>query len=346
MIHLLFSNWIEDKPMKPHTLQDAIKYFADPENCMDWLKAKRWPDGVPVCPQCGRGDATYLPQLQKWQCKSAHKSRQFSARVGTIFEDSPIALEKWLVALWMVCNCKNGISSYEIHRTIGVTQKTAWFMLHRIRLAMKSGSLMKLGGTGGPVEADETFVGPNPMRQHKKKRAEIQAIASNTYGMNRRAPGKTIVMGMVDREMREARAMVVPDVKRKTLQDKILNNISEGSQVITDDFTSYDYALAEKFVHQVINHAEGYVSGQIHTQGIENFWSLLKRGLRGTYIAVEPFHLDRYIDEQVFRYNNRGGKKKIDRVTDEQRFDRALSGVVGKRLTFAEVTGKVTPTPA
>jgi transposase-like protein len=180
--------------MKPKTLQDAVKYFSNPQNCIDWLVAKRWPDGVPVCPTCGRKDATYLPDSQKWQCKSAHKSRQFSARVGTIFEDSPISLEKWLVALWMVCNCKNGISSYEIQRTIGVTQKTGWFMLHRIRLAMQQGSLMKLGNGGSGCEADETYVGGYMPNMHKDKKVQLYAIRSNQRGPQI-WPGKTAVMG-------------------------------------------------------------------------------------------------------------------------------------------------------
>jgi transposase-like protein len=183
-------------------------------------------------------------------------------------------------------------------------------------------------------------VGPDPRRMHKSRRAKILAIAGNDRSKNNRAPGKTIVMGMLDRNMRQVRAMVIPDVKRTTLQEKILNNVEGGSQVITDDFPSYKYALAEKFAHDVINHVEGYVQGQVHTNGIENFWSLLKRGLRGTYVAVEPFHLDRYVDEQVFRFNNR---KDADgnKLSDAERFQIAASQIVGKRLTFAELTGKV-----
>jgi transposase-like protein len=327
----------ENKANAPKTLQQAVKYFADPENCMKWLVAKRWPDGVPVCPNCGRRDAAYLPKMQKWQCKSAHKSRQFSARVGTIFEDSPIALEKWLVALWMVCNCKNGISSYEIHRTVGVTQKTAWFMLHRIRLAMQSGSFMKMGNGGGPVEIDETFVGGKLINMHKDKKIRYQKHGGSH--------GKAVVMGLLDRDLREMRANVVPDVKRETLQGEVLREVSPVSRVYTDEWVGYD-KLHTEFVHEVVNKVKGYVDGQVHVNGVENFWSLLKRSLKGTYVAVEPYHLQRYVDEQVFRYNNRGGKKRDDRITDADRFDLALSGVVGKRLTFAEVTGKVGPTQA
>lgn len=322
--------------MKPKTLQDAVKYFSDPENCMNWLKTKRWPDGVPVCPTCGRGDATYLPESQKWQCKSAHKSRQFSARVGTIFEDSPISLEKWLVALWMVCNCKNGISSYEIHRTVGVTQKSAWFMLQRLRLAMQSGSITKLGGSGSAVEMDETFIGGKLKNMHKSKKPKGTGFSGKSVG----AMAKTVVVGMLERKG-NVRAEVVMDRTQVTLHSLIAKHIAPGSTLMTDEHGGYK---GTDFEHEIINHANEYVNGLIHTNGIENFWSLLKRGLNGTYVSVEPFHLFRYIDEQAFRYNNRGGKKRDNRITDMQRFDLALTGSIGKRLTYAEVTGKVSPT--
>jgi transposase-like protein len=304
---------------------------------MNWLKAKRWPDGVPVCPTCGRGDATYLPESQKWQCKSAHKSRQFSARVGTIFEDSPIPLEKWLVALWMVCNCKNGISSYEIHRTVGVTQKSAWFMLHRIRLAMQSGSLMKMGGDGGEVEADETFIGGRGKNMHKSRKHHLHQVRS-TQRQGDIYPGKTAVMGILDRDSRQIRAKVIPNLKRNTLQGMVLSEVSKGAKLYTDTQASYD-GLSKEYVHEIVNHMTEYVRGQVHTNGMENFWSLLKRTIGGTYVCVEPFHLNKYVDEQVFRFNNRATKKR--NVTDVDRFDLALTGAIGKRLIYAEVTGKV-----
>lgn len=319
------------------TLQAAIQHFSDEQTCIDTVAAVRWPEGV-TCPACGHKEHYYLKTQKRWKCKDCN--RQFSVKLGTIFEDSPIGLSKWLLAMWMIANCKNGVSSYEIHRAIGVTQKSAWFMLHRIRVAMKNGTIEKLGSGGGPVEADETFVGPNPKKMHKSRRAKLEAIASNNDEKFRTA-GKTIVMGMLDRNMRQVRAMVIPDVKRATLQEKILNHVEGGSHVITDDFTSYKYALAENFAHDVIDHVKGYVDGQVHTNGIENFWSLLKRGLRGTYVAVEPFHLNRYVDEQVFRFNNRGSKENP--VNDGDRFRLLLSQIAGKRLTFAEVTGKTGP---
>jgi transposase-like protein len=245
---------MENKAMsEPKTLQEAILYFANPVNCREHLVARRWPDGV-ICPRCGKSNVLFLEKYNRWHCREKHDAPQFTLKTGTIFEDSPISLDKWLMAMWMIVNDKNGVSSWEIHRAIKVTQKSAWFMLHRIRLGMKNQDAPKLGGSdAGPVEADETFVGPNPMRMHKSRRAKLAAIASDR-GEKYRNAGKTIVMGMLDREMRQVRAMVVPDVKRATLQEKILNNVEGGSHVITDDFPSYRYALADKFAHDVINH--------------------------------------------------------------------------------------------
>jgi transposase-like protein len=324
----------------PKTLQEAITYFSDSENCRQFMVSVRWPDGNVKCPHCGAEKVTYLAKAKVYRCYGDHPKQKFSLKVGTIFEDSPIALEKWLPCVWLIVNCKNGISSYEVHRALGVTQKTAWFMLHRIRLAMKTGTFTKLGGEGGgPVETDETFIGPNTRRMNRARRAKFDAIALSR-GEKYKWAGKTIVMGMLDRNLRQVRATVIPDVKRSTLQEKILKHVEAGSHVITDDFPSYTYALADKFAHDVINHMEKYVDGQVHTNGIENFWSLLKRGLRGTYVAVEPYHLERYVDEQVFRFNNRATKD--NQLNDADRFHLALSQIVGKRLSYSELTGKTT----
>jgi transposase-like protein len=315
----------------PKTLQDAILYFADSDNCLKYMVDHRWPNGV-ECPTCGRKDAKWLANQRKWQCKSTHAKRQFSVKVGTIFEDSALGLDKWLPAVWIIASAKNGVSSYEIARSLGVTQKTAWFMLHRIREAMKNGSMMKFGGSdSGPVEVDETFVGPKPQKMHRERRMRMQTAQKGNQ--------KAIVMGMLDRESRQVRAMVVPNVKRETLQAKILSEIERGSTVYTDGYPAYDHLTAQDYIHATVSHVEEYVRGQIHTQGIENFWSLLKRSLNGTYVAVEPFHLDRYVTEQVFRYNNRATKDNP--LTDADRFTAVLSQVAGKRLTYAEVTGKV-----
>lgn len=326
---------------RPKTLQDAILYFADADNCLKYMVAKRWPNGV-VCPTCHRTDVTFLKTQRKWQCKSAHDHRQFSAKVGTIFEDSPLPLEKWLPAVWMICNCKNGVSSYELSRALKVTQKTAWFMLHRIRVALKEGGLFKIGGGGGPVEIDETFVGGKPKNMHSSKRLELQHIRSKQLRGD--VPlGRTTVMGFLDREKGKVRAMVIPNIRRDTLQDRILEHVQHGTALYTDKAMAYE-GLDADYIHEAVDHVREYVRGHVHTNGIENFWSLLKRGLHGTYVAVEPFHLERYVHEQVFRYNNR--KTKHQNFNDGDRFDMAMSQVAGRRLTYAELTGKNgTPTP-
>lgn len=319
---------------EPKTLQQAILYFADSDNCLKYMVDRRWPDGVVTCPTCGRKDPAFLKNQSKWQCKTVHPKRQFSVKVGTIFEDSPLGLEKWLPAVWLITNAKNGISSYELHRALGVTQKTAWFMLHRIREAMKQDNAHKFG-FGGPVEGDETYVGPNPYKMHKDRKARLQARDGVGKGG---FVGKTAVQGLLDRELRQVRAKVLPNLKRETLQNMILENVTPFAKVYTDEHLGYT-GLEKQYIHKVVNHSMEYVHGNVHTQGIENFWSLLKRGLRGTYVAVEPFHLDRYVSEQVFRFNNRATKDNP--LTDEDRFAYVLMQAVGKRLTYAEVTGKV-----
>jgi len=318
------------------TLQQAIQHFADPENCRKFMVFMRWPDGTPRCPICDATKLTWLAKAKVYQCYGDHPRKKFSLKVGTVFEDSPIGLEKWLPAMWLLTNCKNGISSYELHRSLGVTQKTAWFMLHRIRLAMQSGSFLKLGSTSGPVEVDETFIGGDLRKMHRDKRLK--------YGEKRGVQGKAIVMGMLDRDLRKVRAKVIPNVRREVLQAEILNAVERKAIVYTDSATGYDYLAVQDFVHEAVNHMDEYVRGKVHTQGIENFWSLLKRGLRGTYVAVEPFHLDRYVDEQAFRYNNRATEDNP--LTDADRFTLAVSQIVGKRLTYAELTGKVGGTEA
>jgi transposase-like protein len=256
---------------EPKTLQQAILYFADPDNCISFLVDRRWPNGV-VCPTCGRKDAAYVPARRVWQCKTRHPKSQFSIKVGTIFEESPIGLDKWLMAMWMLTNCKNGVSSWEIHRSLGVGQKAAWFMLHRIRMALGMTPEGKM--EGGPVEVDECFLGPDPRKMHANKRQERYKALN--------ARPKVPIMGMLDRDSRQVRAKVVPNVKRETLQNAILDEIQKGSTVYTDGSQSYDNLAAQEYVHETVNHVEEYVRGQVHTQGIENFWALMKRGLKGT----------------------------------------------------------------
>jgi transposase-like protein len=292
----------------------------------------RWPDGV-TCPACAKRDHYYLAKQKRWKCKEC--GRQFSVKLGTIFEDSPIPLDKWLTALWMLVNCKNGISSYEVARDIGITQKSAWFVLHRLRLALQSRSLAwsKAGGPNSEVEVDETFVGGKAINMHKSRRLKLNQIRNEMASPEGQYPGKTVVMGVLDRESRQVRATVIPNVKRETLQNNILEQVKYGSKLYTDDAVGYN-GLAFKYAHEVVNHLEKYVDGRVSTNGIENFWSLLKRSLKGSYVAVEPFHLFRYVDEQVFRFNNR------KRMTDADRFCLALSQIAKRRLTYAEVTGK------
>ena len=292
----------------PKTLLQAIQYFSDHENCRKFMIAQRWPDGVVHCPVCDSDHVTYLEAARLYKCYGKHPKAKFSLKVGTVFEDSPIGLEKWLPASWLLSNCKNGISSYELGKAIGVTQKSAWFMLHRIRAAMKDANPGMLGGgNDNPVEVDEVYIGAQLKNMHAKRRLKLK------IGMYAK-DDKAIVMGMLARGTREVRAKVIPNAKRETLQKEIMEGIGIGSTVYTDGYAGYDHLKRAQFVHETVNHLKEYVRGTVHTQGLDNFWSLLKRSLSGTYVAVEPYHLHRYVDEQVFRYNNRRGKADGDRV--------------------------------
>jgi hypothetical protein len=308
---------------QPKTLQEAIIFYADADNCLNHLVAQRWPDGV-TCPTCGGKEVKFIPTRRIWECKTKHPKKQFSIKVGTIFEDSPIGLDKWLTASWMVANCKNGVSSYEIHRAIGVTQKSAWFMLHRIRLAMQDEDGGKLQGH---VEVDETFIGGKARFMHMNKRAKLdkQGLAN-----------KVIVGGFLERGGK-VRTQVIESRNRQTLHAMVLDNVEYGSHLSTDNCQGY-WGLSREYAHQIVDHAETYVNGKVHTNGLENFWSLLKRGLKGTYVSVEPFHLYRYLDEQVFRYNNRATKKKF--ISDFDRFSMVTDNLLGKRITYEQLIGR------
>jgi len=322
----------------PTTLQQAIQIFSDYENCREFMVALRWPDGKVRCPRCDSDKVGYLDKARVYVCYAGHKKAKFSLKVGTVFEDSPIPLEKWLPCVWMLVSAKNGMSSWELHRALGVTQKSAWFMLHRIRAALKTGGfghMTKLGGDSGPVEVDETFVGGRIANMHKSKKVKLQQIRGEQNEPSHL--NNTIVQGFLDRELRQVRAKVIPNVKRETLQNGVLREVKHGSAVYTDEAPGYD-GLREKFIHDVVNKMETYVDGQVHVNGMENFWSLLKRTLKGTYVAVEPFHMQRYLDEQIFRFNTRATRDNP--LNDADRFTLALSQIVGKRLTYAELTGK------
>jgi transposase-like protein len=314
---------------EPKSLQEAIIYFSIPDNCVDYLAVRRWPNGV-ICPGCGSDKVSFNAKRRTWTCSKHHAKREFSIKVGSLCEDSAIGLDKWLTALWLLTTCKNGISSCEVARDLNVTQKTAWFMMHRIRLAMQDESFgSKLGGE---VEVDETFIGGKARNMHLDKR---ERRITGTGGKD-----KTIVFGALERGGK-VRTMVVGDRKKAGLQSCVKEHVEAGAALYSDALKSYD-GLAQEYAHKVIDHAEKYVDGLIHTNGLENFWSLLKRGIAGTYVSIEPFHLFRYLDEQSFRYNNRATKENP--VTDADRFNMAVRKIFGKRLTFAELTGKLCET--
>lgn len=322
----------------PQTLTEAIRFFADEDTCLQFMIQLRWPNGV-TCPTCGSGAVSFISTRRVWKCRNKHDRQQFSIKVGTVFEDSPISLTKWLPAIWLLTSCKNGISSYELHRALKVTQKTAWFMLHRIRLAMQSGTFEKLSGQ---VEVDETYIGGKARNMHKERKDRIL--------QGKRGPaGKTIVVGLLERgdkkqkgkkqeKVSKVQATVVQDTKAETLQPEVRARIEKGSQVFTDEHGGYD-GLNDDYTHEVINHAEAYVRDHVTTNGIENFWTLLKRTIKGTYVSCEPFHLHKYLDEQAFRFNERKG-------TDANRFITAASSIVGKRLTYKQLPGtNLIPSP-
>jgi transposase-like protein len=306
----------------PTSLVEAIRYFSDLDVATDYIAKLRWPQG-PICPRCGGLEHSYLTTRRIWKCKAC--KRQFSVKLGTVFEDSPLGLDKWLPAVWLAANSKNGISSHELGRALGITQKSAWFMLHRIRLAMRSGSFEKLSGT---VEVDETFIGGKARNMHKAERAR------KIHGTG--IVDKTTVLGMIERGGR-VRAEVVPDTKKSTLQSRVREQVEPRSAIFTD--ANYAYAgLGNDYDHRTVDHAVQYVDGLVHTNVIENFWSLLKRGLQGTYISVRPFHLFRYLDERAFTFNER-------ELDDLGRFETVLRGAPGRRLTYSRLTG-ASPSPA
>ena len=312
----------------PKTLIDAVTFFANEDTACQHISDLRWPEGV-TCPTCGGKNLGTIPKRRRWYCKDCPKKPQFSVKTGTVMEDSPIPVGKWLVVMWLECNAKNSISSYEIHRAIGVTQKSAWFMLHRVRLAMQDTTDAKLSGT---VEADETFIGGKARNMHAGKRK----------AKGRGAVGKAIVMGLLERhggedEASKVKAFVVKNTQRATLQPVIKDNVEAGSNVYTDALASYA-GLEPEYVHEFVDHAECYAKGAVHTNGLENFWSLFKRCIKGTHVSVEPFHLFRYVDSEAFRFNTR-------KLTDGERFKEVAKGIAGKRLTHKALIGEDTVTP-
>src|SRR5688572_10848982 len=312
----------------PTCLTDAISYFADPENAIRFLAELRWPDGV-KCPDCGADDPGFLATRRIWKCRAKACRKQFSIKVGTIFEDSPLGLDKWLPALWLIANAKNGISSYEVARALGVTQKTAWFMLGRIRAAMEHAGGDPLSGE---VEIDESFLGGKFRNMHLSKRRRL--VEKDARGSQYRT--KSAVFGALERPkdkngVSRVRTTLANDHSPEAIFSRVSGAIKPGSKVYSDS----DKALAvieRRYVREAVNHAHEYVRGRVHTNGIENFWSLLKRTIRGTYISVDPFHVPRYLSEQVFRFNNR-------RAGDGERFVAVIDSLLGKRLTYRELIG-------
>lgn len=301
----------------PRTLQEAIVYYDNPDHALEFVASLRWPDGV-ACPRCDSKRVSFLKTRRIWKCMGCRK--QFSVKVGTIMEDSPIPLSKWLAAIWLITNTKNGTSSCEIARDLHVTQKTAWFLDHRIRLMMHTGSFEKK--LCGEVEVDESFIGGKARFMHVAQR---QRRITGTGGKD-----KVAVMGILERNG-EVRTMVVENRRKKVLQAEVKKHVEAGSALYSDALLSYE-GLAGEYAHKVVDHAVAYVNGQVHTNGLENFWSLLKRGLRGTYVSVEPFHLFRYLDEQAWRFNQR-------KLNDSERFQQVCARMVGRRLTYKDLIG-------
>jgi transposase-like protein len=304
----------------PKTLKEAMEYFADVDIALNFAVQMRWPEGV-KCPRCGSVHVSFTAKRRVWTCEDCPNRRQFSFKVGTIMEDSPIGLDKWLLGIWLVASAKNGISSYELHRALGITQKSAWFLEQRIRLALQSGTLEKMSGE---IEADETYIGGKARNMNAKQRGRARGRIG-TGGM-----GKAVVMGLLERGGK-VKVKHIPNAKRGTVQYEIRQHVAKGSHVFTDALRSYN-GLNQDYVHQAIDHAKEYVRGNVHTNGLENFWCLLKRCFKGTYVSVEPFHLFRYLDEQAFRFNNREDN-------DGERFVKAVSGITGRRLTYRQLTG-------
>lgn len=313
---------MNDENSLPTTLQQAVKYFADPQRSHDFIVSLRWPTGVVKCPRCDSKDVSFISTRRIWKCKHCKTNKQFSVKVGSVMEDSPIPLDKWLCAFWLIANAKNGISSYEIHRSLGVTQKTGWFLLHRIRLAMQNNTMWKFRGN---VEADETYIGAKARYMHKNRRT----------GVGDAGIKKTPIQGILERTTAKRASRVVLKVVQTTRRPELCGNVRQyvlkGSTVHTDALMSYD-DLHKDYDRKIIDHLVSYANGTVHTNGLENFWSLLKRSLKGTYVNVEPFHLFRYCDEQAFRFNERKNKDG-----DKGRFLLAVQGMFGKSLKYAKL---------
>lgn len=308
----------------PKTLVQAVRAFADEDTALRFMVSLRWGNFANVCcPRCGSVRVRFISTRRVWECREDHASKRFSIKTNTVMEESPLSLGTWLVGMWLEANAKNSISSYEVHRSLGITQKSAWFMQQRIRLAMQQGDFFKQ--LTGDVEVDETFIGGKGRNMHAGKKMK-----------GRGHVGKAVVMGLLERHG-EVRTVVVDNTKGKTLRPIVSKHVAKGANVFTDALQSYN-GLSAEYVHSVIDHAECYVKGNIHTNGLENYWSLFKRCIKGTHISVEPFHLFRYLDAENYRFNNR-------ETDDSARFIGVLQSVRDKRLTYKSLIGEEKQVP-
>jgi transposase-like protein len=303
----------------PKTLHEALKHFANPDVAHNFMVSLRWPDGV-TCPNCEGKEHSYISTRRTWACKGC-KTR-FTVKKGSIMEDSPLSIELWLAAMWLISGAKNGISSCEIARSLGICQKSAWFLLHRIRHVMSTGSM---DAFVGEIEVDETFIGGLEKNKHSDKKLKA----------GRGSVGKDIVMGILERATNgqpasQIRTKVFPDTGRETLHAEIKASVAKGSTVYTDAHRGYR-GMPDGWEHQWVDHAVSYVEGNVHTNGCENFWSLFDRMLHGTYTHIDPQHLQAYADEMCYRFNNRKG-------VDGERFAVVAASTPGKRLTFKQLT--------
>lgn len=315
------------------TLSVIEPHFQDPLKAAEYLENIRWPNG-PVCPHCGENERKPYKLKSKtrslWKCAACRK--QYTVTVGTIFESSHIPLNKWLLAFYLLCSSKKGMSAHQLHRMLGVTYKSAWFMAHRIREAMKAQPFTSRMGGGGIVEADETYVGGKVRRSNKRPYKPLDPSAPDKrLSKTGRGSDKTPVMVLVERGG-QARSFRMANVTGDDVRAVLLRNVDRSASIHTDAFSSYKWVGSAYASHEVVNHMDEYVRGNVHTNTAENFFSILKRGINGVYHHVSEAHLPRYLSEFDFRYNTRAANG----YSDADRTRLALSMVAGKRLRYAD----------